>query len=594
MLLALLFAASIPAEEVQLLAGSLRPEGRAELEENAAPIAALPLSEVQAELDPAKARIDGQLRLVVRNRERAAWPEIVLRLYPQAQRGTSLKISEVLLDGKKAPLRVHGSVASITTALPPGAEAVITLRFQGALRRLREGEDDPLGGAQGLLSQLSPGMGALSGKPAADKGYATFAVGPRGATLVDWYPQLAARARGGWDKDEPGALGDVAHADPGSAVVALTVPRGWRVAGAGSPLGQHALDGGKETAAFASAGVRGALGLVASPEFSEEVEDAHGVQLRASSLHGERGAKALLSCARTALEALQQRFGPYPWSSLSIAEAALTGGAGGVELPGLAIVAQALSPRVNTGVVPSGLFDFTCYHEVAHQWWQAVVGSDPRRAPWVDEALAQYSAVLVSEAARGGGEAGRAAAEQALGTYVTLNYQGMRMANVADGRVARPADDFRSPLAYAGLVYGKAPLFFGKARELMGEEKFDQACRAYRRSWAFREAGAGAWLVAAQRADPQHAAELAALERRWWEEKHGDQDIGQPDALALMDALGGGGNGFSQLMHMLQKPGGGSPQDLQQALKELERLMPELSRMLQDGQGDSSGDEQDE
>lgn len=578
--IALLLALAIAPEEADLLAKSLRPEGRAELEGNAAPVDQLPIAEVQADLDPAKARVDGQLRLVVRNREAAPWFEVVLRAYPNAVRGTSLRVDDVRVEGRRVAVRSHGSVISVPVELSPGASAAISLQFHGQLRRLREGDDDPLAAADELLAQVAPGLGALSGRPrAVDKGYGTFAVGPHGAALVDWYPQLAARAHGVWDRDEPGSLGDASHADPSDAIVSLTVPKGWKVAAAGTALGQHPVSATRESAAFAAAGVRGALGMAASPEYAEIEETASGVEVRASSVHGEPGAKALLSCARQALQSLQARFGPYPWTSFALAEAPLTGGAGGVELPGLALIAQALSPGVQSGAIPAGLFEFTCYHEVAHQWWQAVVGSDPRKAPWVDEALAQYSAVLVTEDVHGKG-----AADQALSTYVALNYHGMRMARVADGKVARAADEFRSPLAYAGLVYGKAALFFDKARALIGDERFDAATRAYRQAWAFREAGGDSWLNAARRVDPQHAAELTALQKRWWDEKHGDEDVPPPDGLALMDALGGGGNGFSQLMRALQGSGSADDAQVREALKQLERLMPELSRMLQDQQ----------
>lgn len=555
--------AYVAPEESDLLARSLRPEGRAELESNLAPLDQLPAAEVQAELDPKLARVDGQLRLVVRNRESAPWYEVVLRTYPNASRGTSLRVDDVRADGKRVAVRTHGSVVSIPVELAPGASVALTMNFRGQLRRLREGEDD-------LFAQVVPSLSS-------DKGYATFAVGPHGAALVDWYPQLAARAHGVWDRDEPGPLGDASHADPSSAVVSLTVPKGWRVAGAGSALGQHPADANHDAAAFAAAGVRGALGLAASLEYTDVVEQASGVELRASSTHGEDGARTLISCGRMALQSLQTRFGPYPWSSLALAEVPLTGGAGGVELPGLALIAQSLSPRSKSAVAPLGLFEFTCFHEVAHQWWQGVVGSDPRRAPWVDEALAQYSAVLITEDMRG-----KAAADQAMSTYVALNYHGMRLARVPDGKVARPADEFRSPLAYAGLVYGKAPLFFDRARDLLGPSRFDAATRAYRQAWAFREAGGESWLAAARRVDPAHAQELSALQKRWWDEKHGDEDVAQPDGLALMDALGGGGNGFASLLRALQQGDSADDAQMKEALKQLEKLMPELSRMLEE------------
>src|SRR5262249_52421456 len=158
--------------------------------------------------------------------------------------------------GRAASARAHGSVVSVPAAVAPGQSVVISLNFHGQLRRLRDGDEDPSAQVDALMTQLGPGLLAMSGRPRAlDRGYGTFAVGARGAARVNWYPQLAARARGAWDRDEPAAVGDEGHADPGSAVVALTVPKGWKVAGAGSALGQHAIDAAHEQATFAAAGI---------------------------------------------------------------------------------------------------------------------------------------------------------------------------------------------------------------------------------------------------------------------------------------------------------------------------------------------------
>jgi pimeloyl-ACP methyl ester carboxylesterase len=37
---------------------------------------------------------------------------------------------------------------------------------------------------------------------------------------------------------------------------------------------------------------------------------------------------------------------------------------------------------------------YVAAHEVAHQWWYAVVGNDIYREPWLDEAFAQYSGII--------------------------------------------------------------------------------------------------------------------------------------------------------------------------------------------------------
>jgi hypothetical protein len=563
-------------EELELVARSLRPEGRAELERNAGPLDKQPLYEVQAELSPQQARVAGKLRLLYANREAKPLHELVLRLWPRAGRGTSMEVAQVLLGGKPLPARTRGSVLELRLPRPlqPGERADVQLEFRGRLLKLRQGEDDLLASALPMLGQM---LGKGGAPALAAHGYGTFAVGPHGAVLVDWYPQLAVRAQGRWDRSEPASFGDVGRAEPASAVVALTVPRGFRVVGAGVALGQHALPDGRQRATFAMAGARGPLGLVASVDYEQAEEQIGPVELRAASLHGERGARDLLRCGKLALQELERRFGPYPWTALTLADASLTGGAGGVEQPGLALVGRALGGEGLGQLMEPSLFQFTCWHEVAHQWWQGIVGSDPQTGAWIDEALAQHSASLVAEVAAPGGRS-RQAGNDALARHVAANFQMMRLLEVPDGPVARPTASFPSELAYAGIVYGKAPLFFDRVRGLLGDQAFDEAVRGYRSAWAFREAGPQAFLDAAAAVSPDKVEHLAKLERRWLREAHGDEDIGQLDPLTL---FGGSGLGFMKSW-MGNQPGRmPTDEELQQMMKSMQTLMPELQRLLE-------------
>ena len=566
-------------EELELVSRSLRPDGLRELTRNAGPLDRQPLYEVQAELDPAAARVEGKLRLLVTNREAAPWRELVLRLWPEAQKGSSLKASGVKVDGAPVPIRVRGSSLELKLKRPlaPGGRAEVELTFQGRLRRVKPGEDDVRASALPMPGDLADlGTGKAPPLPGAH-GYGTFAAGPHGAVLVDWYPQLAARSNGAWDRAEPAAFGDVGRAEPASAVVALTVPRGFHVAGAGAALGQHGLPDGRELATFAIAGARGPLGLAASADYASSAETVGKVELRASSLHGEAGARDLLACGKSALGELERRFGPYPWTSLALADAPLTGGAGGIEQSGLGLVSRALGGGGAGEILKPSLFQFTCWHEVAHQWWQAVVGSDPRRNAWVDEALAQLSAALVAEAAAPGGPS-KQAGRDALLRHVTVNFQVMRMLGESDGPVARPTRRFPSELSYAGLIYGKAPHFFARVRELLGDPAFDAAVRAYREAYAFREAGPRGFLDEARAAAPDKAARLEALSKRWLHESRGDEDLGPLDALSL---LGGSGLDFMKTWQGAQPGRMPTDAELQQMMQSLHTLMPALQQVLE-------------
>jgi aminopeptidase N len=100
------------------------------------------------------------------------------------------------------------------------------------------------------------------------------------------------------------------------------------------------------------------------------------------------------------LEALEARFGPYPYESCSI-----------VEIPEHAAAWRGASEHgfvvAASSELPEGSFNLTLIaHELAHQWWGNFVGSRNPAAQMVDEALAEYGVYLAIEASEGEKAAG--------------------------------------------------------------------------------------------------------------------------------------------------------------------------------------------
>jgi aminopeptidase N len=251
-------------------------------------------------------------------------------------------------------------------------------------------------------------------------------------------------------------------------------------------------------------------------------------------------ADAVLTYAADSLRAFSTLFGPYPYPELDVAQAPLVGGAGGVEYPGLITVAMALTAQPSGDDPLAGLMaaflkstqslEFVLAHEVAHQWWHALVGSDSNRHPFLDEALANYSAVLYFEKKHG-----QKAAAQQLQLELAMPYQLYRMMGGPDGRVDRPVKEFSSQLEYAALVYGKGALFFNALRKLVGKKVFLRLLKKYARLHAFRQATPDDLFRVAVAATKKKAR-VKALIKRWIEENHGDEDIGTLD-MSAMDQL---------------------------------------------------------
>ena len=155
--------------------------------------------------------------------------------------------------------------------------------------------------------------------------------------------------------------------------LALALPDGVRAA----TTGAERSGGGGELRAEADA-ARDFM-IVAGP-LEETARKAGGVRVRHWRLRdGADAADRALDVAARALTGFSRTYGPYGRDELDVVEGPreIAQGGLGMEYPELV-----LSPAV-PGILA---------HEVAHQWWYAIVGDDEYRDPWLDESFASYAA----------------------------------------------------------------------------------------------------------------------------------------------------------------------------------------------------------
>ena len=110
-------------------------------------------------------------------------------------------------------------------------------------------------------------------------------------------------------------------------------------------------------------------------------------------------------------------------------------------------------------------------HVVAHQWWYVQVGSDQVRAPWLDEALAEYSALL-----HYGHAHGQAAFDR---LYEQRVESAMRVTLPPDRTIGAEIHRFGSRWEYNMVVYQRGAGMLHGLRLALGEEVFLRALRAY-------------------------------------------------------------------------------------------------------------------
>ena len=153
--------------------------------------------------------------------------------------------------------------------------------------------------------------------------------------------------------------------------VRLALPRGYSAATTGRAPERGTLD--VEVA-------RARDFTIVAGRFRVRRLTAAGVRLRHFALRGtsRREAMSVLRTAARSLRAFNRWFGSYGSSELDLVD--------GPRVVALSGIAMEYPELVLTPEDPGAVA-----HEVAHQWWWHIVGSDQFRHPWQDEALAQYA-----------------------------------------------------------------------------------------------------------------------------------------------------------------------------------------------------------
>lgn len=542
--------------DVAPLLTSLRPSAQSGVAQAAgvASLDELPLYDLDLAVDLAGSSFTLREQVFFTNREQVPMDEVVLRVYASSPQGGAsvaggplVKLESGSCDGAKCVVSAQGpSTISVRPDRPlaPGDRLQVRLDLRGRLQEIDSSRTN-------LLMQSLESISLLGGGESSSFGL--LAKGDGIATMANFYAVVARRRAGAWERSDDSVMGDLGSDDMSHVRATIDVGERARVVTTGVTT-KEAVVGGRRVV-HVNAGMVRDFAVVASEALESASVRVGEVEVRSHFLPAERraGEKAL-DVARFALEDFEKHFGPYPYADLDIVEAPLIGGAGGVEFAGLVTIASMLyRPAFPTDGPLGGLLsmlgqqarqggpdpmteltdrmlEFTTAHEVAHQYWHGLVGSDSRRHPYLDESLAQFSAITYL-----GDRYGKDRAKQDGELNVAMNYRSMRMLGRPDARADRSVAEFGDLLSYAGLVYGKAPYLWIAIRDELGEASFFRGVRRYVDDNRLRLAKPGALIEALAAADPAKASRVRALAKRWLEEPHGDEDIGPG---SLLDVLG--------------------------------------------------------
>jgi hypothetical protein len=179
--------------------------------------------------------------------------------------------------------------------------------------------------------------------------------------------------------------------------------------------------------------------------------------------------------------------GDYPYNHATAVDGALSAG-GGMEYPNITVIGAVQSDM---------LLETVIMHEVGHNWFYGILGSNERLHPWMDEGLNsfnehRYIETKYPEATLVGGIADNASGIEKkfhLDKYrhkeqYYLTYMLAARRN-EDQPIELPSEEYIS-LNYGGIVYSKTAIAFDYLMAYLGETKMDEAMRLYFDTWKFK------------------------------------------------------------------------------------------------------------
>lgn len=113
-----------------------------------------------------------------------------------------------------------------------------------------------------------------------------------------------------------------------------------------------------------------------------------------------RNAQMVATSATQAIEVFSRRFGPYPYSELSLTQMPgdlSQGWPGLIFLSSLSFLSTEERSQLHLSAADKVLIGQVIAHETAHQWWGDLVMWADYRDQWVSEGLANYSSLMLLE-----------------------------------------------------------------------------------------------------------------------------------------------------------------------------------------------------
>ena len=178
-------------------------------------------------------------------------------------------------------------------------------------------------------------------------------------------------------------------------------------------------------------------------------------------------------------------YGNYPYNHITAVDGDMSAG-GGMEYPNITVISKSGS---------KDLLEYVIMHEVGHNWFYGILGSNERDHAWMDEGLTEYSGTRYWEkkySSRNSQFVFIDGIQKKIGIGKNYNMQHYQYSNYASSALkdgAQPlniSSDENYSFRNYGQNYSKVAVMMRYFQHYLGEDKMDVILQDYFESWKFK------------------------------------------------------------------------------------------------------------
>lgn len=292
--------------------------------------------------------------------------------------------------------------------------------------------------------------------------------------LGNFYPVLAVYEKGEYVTNPYYSTGDPFFSDIANYSVKIEFPKKYEIASSGKVLKSEESEKSK-IFTFSAKAVRD-FAIYLGENMKTVSKTVEKTQISYVGYQNDSDFEENLKTAEKVFEFYSKTFGEYPYENLTIFKAPFVHG--GMEYPCFVVVSDSIAGKEEKAKVIA--------HEIAHQWWYALVGNNQVKEAWLDESLAEYSTVLFFDAYKEYGVTYNELVNEAFSVYTLYADIVKTTSGTIKTSMLLPVNDYASEYEYSYMIYVKGIMMFDALRDVIGNKKLMKCFKEYFNEYKFK------------------------------------------------------------------------------------------------------------